>query len=63
LGHLLYIGEVLKVGLNLFDGGVFQRLMLICVGFFIFLVMLGMVCYVPIQNGSEEIHTLLDPPL
>lgn len=32
-------------------------------GFFIVLVMLGVLRSVPIQNGSEEIHTLLDPPL
>jgi len=34
-----------------------------CVGFFIVLAMLGMSRSVPVQNGSEEIHTLLDPPL
>jgi hypothetical protein len=34
LGHLIYIQKVLKLGLEIFDGGVAQSLMLMCVDLF-----------------------------
>jgi hypothetical protein len=62
LGKSNLIIWILYVSTTVFIG-VFWHLMLMCACFFIVLVMFGMLCYVPVQNGSEEIHTLLDPAL
>jgi hypothetical protein len=49
-GHLLYIHEVLKLGFELFDGGVTQRLMLMCVDL---VHCLSCVIYVRVCSRSE----------
>jgi hypothetical protein len=51
LGHLQYVQEVLKLGLEPFDGGGTQSLMLMCVDLF---HCLTYVSYIMLCSHSEQ---------